>query len=253
MNADNLPSSLQEAAVYFNDEKNCHDTMVQMRWPDGEITCPHCASRKIGKLVVSVREISGRTLKSGKVVEPYTLIRRVWNCKGCKKQFTAKVGTLFEDSPIALGKWLLCLWMLVNCKNGISSYKVSRDLKVTQKSAWFMLQRLRLALHEGGFEQMSGGIEADETFIGGKARLMNAKTKAKRTRGTGPVAMTPVQGLLERGTRDKVSRVKLHVLKGTKKADVQRAVREYVLKGSEAHTDALKSIRASKTNLFTRW
>lgn len=221
MNADGLPKTQIEAIRYFADLDNCQNYLAGKRWINGKPICPHCGSSNIGKLSQS---------------------RRIWNCKGCKKQFSVKVGTIFEDSPLGLDKWLVAVWMIVNAKNGISSCEIARSLGITQKSAWFMGHRIRLMLHEGGtFEKMKGFVESDETYIGAKARSMNAKAKAKRPKGTGPIAMTAVQGVLERGTRDTVSRVKLKVLKSTKKAEVQGNVRNYVLQGSEVHTDALKS------------
>lgn len=224
MNKDELPQTLLEAIRYFECANNCHAFFASMRWTDGKPVCPHCGSANIGKL---------------------SLPRRIWNCKGCKKQFSVKVGTIFEDSPLGLNKWLPAVWMIVNAKNGVSSCELARALGITQKSAWFLAHRIRAALHDGSFEKMSGHVEADETFIGAKARTMNAKQKAKRQaafgKSTGPIAMAAVQGVLERSTREKISRVKLKVLKTTKKAEVQGNVREYVLKGSHVSTDALKS------------
>lgn len=224
MTTNELPKTQLEAITYFASLDNCHDFLSSMRWSDGNPVCPHCGSKEIGKL---------------------SLPRRIWNCKGCKKQFSVKVGTIFEDSPLGLNKWLPALWMVVNAKNGVSSCEIARALGVTQKTAWFMGHRIRAALHDGTFEKMSGHVEADETFIGAKARTMNAKQKAKRQAAygskPGPIAMTAVQGVLERSTRDKFSRVKLKVLGSTKKAEVQGNVRDYVLKGAEVSTDALRS------------
>ena len=156
-----------------------------------------------------------------------------------KKQFTIRVGTILEDSPIKFDKWICAFWLISNAKNGISSYEVGRALGVTQRTGWFMLQRIRLALQNGTIVKIGGHIEADETFIGGKARFMH---KGKRkTKGTRPVAMTPVMGLLERTTKKRASRVILKVVDTTRKAELQGQVRDYVLKGSEVHTDALKS------------
>jgi transposase-like protein len=219
MNAIKFPETLQEAVIQFASLDACHDFMVAMRWPNG-VTCPRCHSKEVGKL---------------------SLPRRVWNCKGCKKQFTVKVGSLFEDSAIPLTKWLPAVWLIVNAKNGISSCELARHLDVTQRTAWFMSHRIRKALHNGSFEKMRGGIEADETFIGAKARNMHKAERALKVKGTGPIAMTPVMGLLERSERAKCSRVKLAVLKTRKKSELQSHVRQYVLKGSTVHTDALPS------------
>src|SRR5438132_8674444 len=176
-----LPKTQMEAIQYFADPQNCHDFMVSLRWPNGVI-CPRCGSREIGKLSIP---------------------RRVWNCKNKQcpnKQFTAKVGTIFEDSPLGLDKWLTAVWLIVNAKNGISSYELHRAVGVTQKTAWFMLQRIRLAMQDGSIEKMNGQVEADETFIGGLARNMH---KGKRkVKGTGVVGMAAVMGLLERNAPD---------------------------------------------------
>ncbi len=222
MTATNLPETLLEAVQFYSDPENCHEFLCRKRWPYGKPICPHCGSDKIGKLV---------------------LPRRIWNCKGCKKQFSVKVGTIFEDSPIGLNKWLPAIWMIVNAKNGISSCELSRALGITQKSAWFMAHRIRLALHEGSFEKMSGHVEADETFIGAKARNMHWGKRQAKVKAPGAGHMTPVMGLLERGKKGNHSRVKLHVLKGTKKKELHRHIHENVNPGTEIHTDALPSYR----------
>ena len=249
MNTEQIPETMLEAVRYFADADNCHAFMVRMRWQGEHPTsCPICGSSRVGKLVVSVRDVEGRTLKNGKVIAPYQLTRRVWNCGGCKKQFTIKTGTIFEDSPLGLDKWLPAVWMVINAKNGVSSYEIHRALGVTQKTAWFMGHRIRLALHEGGFDKMTGTVESDETFIGGKARNMHPGKRGFT--GTGPIGKTAVQGLLERGTREAVSRVKLRVLKTTKKLELQGNVRQYVLKGAEIHTDALKSYQGLEADFI---
>jgi transposase-like protein len=120
----------------------------------------------------------------------------LWNCNGCRRQFSAKIGTIFEDSPIKFSKWLPAMWLIVNCKNGISSCELARDLKVTQKTAWFMLHRIRLAMRNGSLI-LSGEVEADETYIGGKARNMHKEQRAKVRTGT--MGKITVMGMLERG------------------------------------------------------
>lgn len=213
---DELPETLHAAISFFSTGDNAHRIMVAKRWPDGVI-CPHCGEKSAA----------------------FMAKRQAWQCRICRKQFTVKLGTIFEDSPIKLDKWLTALWLLSGAKNGISSCELARSLGITQKSAWFMLQRIRLAMQNGTIEKMKGHVEVDETFIGGKARFMHkGKRKAK---GTGPVAMTPVMGLLERTTAKRASKVTLKVVDTTKKPELQGNVREYVLKGSEVHTDALKS------------
>jgi transposase-like protein len=210
-----IPETLHGAIKYFSTGDNAHDIIVARRWPDG-VTCPHCASSEV----------------------TFMASRKVWQCKGCRKQFSVKVGTIFEDSPVKLDKWLSAFWLIVNAKNGISSCELARSLGVTQKTAWFILHRIRLAIQNGSIEKFGGRVESDETFIGGKSRFMH---KARKKPQSGWKGMTPVQGLLERTAGGKASRVKLKVLKTTRKHEVQGNVREYVLKGSEVHTDALRS------------
>lgn len=153
---DNFPQTLQEAVLYFKDPETSTTFMAQMRWPDG-VTCPYC---------------------QGKAVS-YVSSRRIWKCmnKECHKQFSVKVGTIMEDSPIGLDKWLSAIWLIANAKNGISSYEIHRALDVTQKTAWFLLHRIRLAMQTGTFQKLSGEVEVDETYIGGLARNMH---KSKR-------------------------------------------------------------------------
>src|SRR5580765_5386240 len=145
------PNTLQQAVRYFSNPDAALQFLASLRWPEG-VACPHCEAK-----------------------EPsYLKTRRIWKCRKCRKQFSVKVGTIFEDSAIGLDKWLPALWLLTNCKNGISSYELARALGVTQKTAWFMLSRLRLALQSQHGGKMSGHVELDETFIGGKARNMHA-------------------------------------------------------------------------------
>lgn len=160
------PRTLQEAIIYFADYENCKAFMVELRWPDGVVRCPHCGSDHV----------------------TYLARPRVWNCyaKHDRPRFSLKTRTIFEDSPLGLDKWLTAVWLIVNCKNGISSYEVHRELGITQKTAWFMNHRIRFALHEGSFEKMlSGEVEADETFIGGKSRNMHKDRRAVKITGTG--------------------------------------------------------------------
>src|ERR1035441_6485357 len=150
------PRTLQDAIVHFNEYQNCKTFMMELRWPDGVVKCPHCGSEHV----------------------TYLEKARVWKCYAAheRPRFSLKTGTIFEDSPIGLDKWLAAVWLVVNCKNGISSYEVGRDLGVTQKSTWFMNHRIRFALHSGSFNKpLSGEVEADETFIGGKARNMRSE------------------------------------------------------------------------------
>lgn len=140
-----FPKTLQEAIVFFANPDNALSFMIEIRWPDGVITCPRCGSNR----------------------HTFISTRRTWQCKdkACKKMFTVKLGTVMEDSPIGLDKWLAAMWMICNAKNGVSSYEIHRAIGITQKSAWFLLHRIRLAMQQGSFEKMSGQIEADESFI----------------------------------------------------------------------------------------
>ena len=214
-----FPQTLQEAIKHFASDDAALDFMVRLRWPNGSVVCPRCESKNV------------HFLKS----------RKIWECRACKvkKQFSAKVGTIFEDSPIGLDKWFCALWLLVNAKNGISSYEIHRSLGVTQKTAWFMLQRIRLAMQSGTFRKMSGRVEADETYIGAKARYMH---KNKRTGvGHAGIKKTAVQGILERSAGDQHSRVVLKVVDTTRKPELCGNVRKHVQGGSTVCTDALMS------------
>jgi len=173
----NLPNTLQQAVVYFSDAARALAYAINLRWPDG-ITCPRC----------------------GHGEHSFIKTRRIWFCKGCKKQFTIKVGTIFEDSPIGIDKWMTAFWMIVNCRNGVSSYEIARTVGVTQKSAWFMLHRIRLAMQDtNGGGKLGGRVEVDETFIGGKARNMHARKRIAKGIGSGGEGKTIVLGILERG------------------------------------------------------
>jgi transposase-like protein len=189
-----------------------------MRWRDGVPVCPACGHKE----------------------HYYLKTQKRWKCKDCHKQFTVKLGTVFEDSPISLTKWLPALWMLVSCKNGISSYELSRGLGVSQKAAWFMLQRLRLALQDDFFGSKLGSgpnreVEVDETFIGGKARNMHKSRKAKLT-GRIDDDKAVVVGFIERG-----GRVRTQIVTKRRKQNMQPLVREQIDAGATVYTDALKS------------
>ncbi|MGA8142775.1 MAG: IS1595 family transposase [Candidatus Acidiferrales bacterium] len=210
------PKTLQQAIKHFSAEQTCIDTIAKMRWPDGPV-CPVCGGKE----------------------HYYLATQKRWKCKKCYKQFSVKLGTIFEDSPISLDKWLAALWMLVNCKNGISSYEVGRALGVTQKSAWFMLHRLRLALQKGSLVKLGGPgteVEADETFIGGKARNMHHEVHKRRIVNGGPHDKAVVMGILERG-----GEVRTKVLPNRRKSTIQKEVRENVTAGSALFSDKLQS------------
>ena len=208
-----LPKTLQEAIVYFSDADRCLAYAIRLCWPKG-VTCPRCGSTE----------------------HSFISTRRFWFCKGCKKQFTIKVGTIMEDSPIGLDKWMTAAWLICNCKNGISSYEIARDLGVTQKTAWFLDHRIRSAMQSGSSDKLSGDIEADETFIGGKARNMHVSKRERRITGTGTKDKTAVMGILERG-----GKVKATVIPNRKKKALQAEVRKHVEAGSALYTDALLS------------
>ncbi len=219
-NFDHIPETLTGAIRYFGNANTCHEFLADMRWPSG-VRCPHCNSKNIGDLVKS---------------------RRIWNCKGCKKQFSVKVGTIFEDSPLGLEKWLPATWLIVNAKNGVSSCELARSLGVTQKTGWFMLHRIRLAMQDGSIEKMKGQVEADETFIGAKARNMHFKVRKKVVKGTGPTTgKTAVFGLLERNTGGGTSRVRLKVMDRIRARELDPSIRDNVEKGAEVITDAFPS------------
>jgi len=211
-----LPSTLQEAIVYFADPKNCNEFLASLRWADGRIKCPYCGSDNVSYLASQNR----------------------YKCYGAhaKAQFSLKVGTIFESSPISLDKWLCAMWLVVNCKNGISSCEMHRDLGVTQKSAWFMNHRIRMALHDGSIEKASGHVEADETFIGGKARNMHVAQRRRRITGTGGKDKTPVLGIVERG-----GKVRTVVVPNRRKKTLQAEVKKHVEAGSALYTDFLLS------------
>jgi transposase-like protein len=212
---DNFPQTLQEAILYFKDPETSTTFMAQMRWPEG-VTCPYC---------------------QGKAVS-YLSTRRKWKCmnKECHKQFSVKVGTIMEDSPIGLDKWLAAIWMIANAKNGVSSYEIHRALDITQKSAWFLLHRIRLAMQTGTFQKLSGQVEADETFIGGKARNMHKSKREAMIKGRGSVGKVAVMGLLERH-----GEVRTRVIKDTSSETLHKAVRNYVETGAKLFTDGWKA------------
>ena len=215
-----LPRTLLEAIRYYADPDLALATMVRQRWPNG-VTCPTCGSPEV------------RFLQT----------RRLWECKSKhpRKQFSVKVGTIFEDSPLGLDKWLPAVWLIANAKNGISSHELGRALGVTQKSAWFMLHRIRLAMQMGSFAKFSGEVEVDETFIGGRARFMHKKVRARKIKGRGPMGKTAVMGLLERHGEDGHSRVHTKVVPNVKRKTLAPEVRQHVEPGSEVFTDALRS------------
>ena len=196
------PDTLLGAITYFSDVDVATMFVAGLRWPSG-VTCPHCGSKDT----------------------PFVSSRRIWQCRECRKQFSVKVGSIFEDSPIPLSKWLPAMWMLVNCKNGVSSYEIARDLGITQKSAWFMLLRLRLAIQAKSFDKFGGHVEVDETFISGKSRNMHADTRARVIKGPGGKGKVAVMGLLEPHGNG-ASRVRVSVQKRLHRSALQGEVRQ---------------------------
>jgi transposase-like protein len=213
------PKTLQKAIQFFGEFENCRQFMISVRWLDGKVRCPYCASEKV----------------------TYLEKARLYRCYGDhpKQKFSLKVGTVFEDSPIPLEKWLPAVWLMVNCKNGISSYELHRALGVTQKSAWFMLHRIRLAIQSKSFVKLGGPdsppIEVDETFIGGKARNMHKSKRERLTRNggmQGGSGKAVVMGMLVRG-----GQVRAQVIPHRKHSIPENIVRELVEPGTEVHTD----------------
>lgn len=214
-----FPETLSDAIKYFADPDRALQFVASIRWADGKAICPVCKSTDAGFLST----------------------RRLWKCRECGKQFSVKVGTIFEDSALGFDKWLPAFWMIVNAKNGISSYELHRAIGVTQKSAWFMLHRIRLAIQSGSIIKMSGEVEADETYIGGLGRNMHRGRKAKNIVGRGTVGKAIVMGLLERSPEKRKSRVKLAHVETSRRHIVQGEIRQHVEPGSEVFTDTLRS------------
>ncbi len=213
MSTKTQPSTLLEAIRHFSDLDICTEFVAKLRWPAGPV-CPRCG----------VTEYS------------YLTTRRVWKCKGCKKQYSVKLGTIFEDSPLGLDKWLPAVWLIANSKNGISSHELGRALGTTQKSAWFMLHRIRLAMQTGTFNKLDGAVEVDETFIGGKARNMHKDVRKRKITGTGGKDKTVVLGVRQRD-----GEMRAAVAANRKRDTLHSYVGEHVELGTAVYTDALES------------
>jgi len=217
------PRTLIEAVKYFSHAENCLEYLVARRWPNG-VTCPTCGSDAVY----------------------FDKSRQGWICKTKghpKRKFSLKTGTIFEDSPLGLDKWLPTVWMIANCKNGVSSWEIHRAIGVTQKTAWFMLQRIRLAMQDETGGKLAGNVEVDETFIGGKARNMH---KGKRERlgisqSRSMIGKVAVMGLLERHGDKGGSKVRLNVVKNRRRHELEQTIGEHVTTGATVYTDALKS------------
>ncbi|MGB9205878.1 MAG: IS1595 family transposase [Terriglobales bacterium] len=217
--APKTPKTLQEAIVYFSDPQRAFDYAVSLRWPDGKVICPRCSGHK----------------------QSFIKTRRIWFCYDCKKQFTVKVKTVFEDSAISLDKWMIAVWMLVACKNGISSYELAKTIGITQRSAWFMLQRIRKALHQGSFgnnTKLGGGtpeseVEVDETWVGGKAKNMHKDRRLRYEQLGGHHGKAVVQGILDRDLRQ----IRAKVVPNTTRETLQNEVLKNVKHGTKVYSD----------------
>jgi transposase-like protein len=217
------PRTLQEAITYFSDPERTFQYAVNFRWVGGKVTCPRCEKEK----------------------HSFIKTRRIWFCYECKKQFTVKVGTIMEDSPLGLDKWMIALWMLANCKNGISSYELGKALGIRQNSAWFMLHRIREAMQSdptykfGGKGSKGGPVETDETFIGPNPQKMHRRKVLDGHRGRGQgkrfgyVNKTAVFGVLDRNLRQ----VRAKVVPNVKRETLQNQIFENIEKGSQVYTD----------------
>lgn len=232
----NEPKPLQAAIKHFSDEQVCIDTVARMRWPEGP-ACPACGHKE----------------------HYYLKTQKRWKCKDCNKQFSVKLGTIFEDSPIGLDKWLLTLWMIANCKNGVSSYEIHRAIGVTQKSAWFMLHRIRAAMKSGSIEKFGGEggpVELDETFVGARAKTMH-KSRLKKIRAAqqsnvipseNPYAgKTVVFGMLDREAR----KVRAMVIPNVKRATLQEQILNNIKGGATVYSDEFPIYKQFVSQTFT--
>ncbi len=208
--------TLLEAVAYFADPYRAHDYAVKQRWPNG-VACPR--------------------MGCGNANVQYIATRKTWRCKECKRTFTAKVGTIFEESPIPFTKWMPAVWLIVNAKNGNSSCELARAIGVTQKTAWFMLHRIRVAMHTEDYTRLTGEVEADETYVGGKPRRPNVgRANMNRKKKADADGKTVVFGMRERG-----GRVRAFVIPNPRRSTLLPAIYDNVAKGSTLYTDALRS------------
>jgi transposase-like protein len=209
------PKTLLEAVRYFSDIDVATAFVAKLRWPEGP-TCPRCGCKEYS----------------------YLSKRRLWKCKNreCRYQYSAKVGTIFEDSPLGFDKWLPAVWLVVNCKNGISSHELARALGVHQESAWHMLHRVRVAMELGSFDKLSGEVEADESFVGGLGKHMHKAVKRQKLHGTGGTDKTPVMGMLERD-----GKLVAKVIPNTRRTTIQGEVRRHVALDTSLYSDQLHS------------
>ncbi len=210
------PETLMQAVLYFSDLAVCDAYMRRIKWPSGKPVCPHCSSDRIG-------ELAGR---------------HKLRCKDCRKDFSYKVGTIFEDSPLGLDKWFVAVWVIANCRNGISSHELGRALGVQQRTAWFMLHRIREAMATKSFDKFDGPSEADTTYIGGKAENMHKRRREAVIKGRGAVGKTAVHGVLQRTKdEDNPSQVATAVVGGEDAVKLLREIRSHVKAGAPVYTD----------------
>lgn len=212
------PKTLLEAARYFADIEVCEAYMKSLRWT-GEPVCPKCGGERIGEIAT----------------------RRMLRCKDCRKQFSHKVGTIFEDSPLGLDKWFVAVWAIANCKNGISSHELGRAIGVTQKTAWFMLHRIRTAMELDGGDKFDGPTEADTSYIGGAAANMHAKRREKMIRGRGAVGKKSVHGVLQRTTDTTHSLVRATVMEDQESETLVAHIHRHVRRGATVYTDEARA------------
>jgi transposase-like protein len=207
------PKTLVDAVKYFSDEQVCIDEVAAMRWPDGQIVCMGCG--EIGNTI-------------------WLANQKRWKCRGCKKQFSVKVGTIFADSPLGLDKWMVAMWMLANCKNGVSSYEIARSIGITQKSAWHMMHRIRKAMTDISSDKLGGNgpVEIDETFVGGKVKNMHKSKRIKGLNYSAGNGKTIVMGMLERG-----GKVRAGVIADRKSPTMKPVLHGNVQAGAHIMTD----------------
>jgi transposase-like protein len=236
----NEPTTLQQAILYFANADNCVQYMIERRWPDGVVICPTCGRNDVS----------------------YVAKRRVWQCKSrhAKSQFSAKVGTVMEDSPVALDKWLLAMWMVANCRNGVSSWEMHRTLGVTQKTAWFLLHRIRMAMGNtpngklGGTD--GGPVEVDETFVGADPRKMHADRRLEMVRKRNEIpnwkatekytSKVPVMGMLDRESRQ----IRAKVVPNVRRETLQNEILDHISDGSKVYTDSSTSYLGLKAQNY---